>query len=234
MLDAAVRAVVPQVFQVRVRGSSVFLLLDRRVTLVDAGPVGSAARILRVLRLLGRAADEVEQVVVTHYHLDHLGGLAGLRRHVPARVGVHAVEAPYVRGERPVPVPFRHPLFTRPLHRAGPVVCPPVHVDTLLQHGDELPVLGGLRVVHTPGHTPGHIALHLPQRGLLIAGDALQVRGAGRLTPPARLVTEDWDEAIRSLRVLAGVEFDVLALSHFPPQRGDIRERLERLAEEKL
>ena len=229
MLDAAIRAVVPQVFQVRVRGSSVFLLLDRRVTVVDTGPVRSVSRILRALRLLGRAADEVEQVLITHYHLDHVGGLAGLRRQVPTRVGVHAVEAPYVCGELPLPVPFRHPVLMRPFRPARGVLCPPCQVDTLLRHGDELPVLGGLRVIHTPGHTPGHIALHLPGRGLLIAGDALQVRGA-QLTPPARLVTEDWDEALRSLGVLAGVDFEVLALSHFPPQRHDARERLQCLA----
>lgn len=229
--DAAVRAVVPQVFQVRVRGSSIFLLLDQRVTVVDAGPPGSESRILGALRRLGRAADAVEQVLITHYHVDHVGGLAGLLRHVPARVGVHAVEAPFVRGERPVPVPIRLPLLTRSLSPVRRMLCPPpARVDTLLQHGDELPVLGGLRVVHTPGHTPGHIALHLPQRGLLIAGDALQVRGAHRITPPHRLFTEDRPRALRSVELLAGIDFDVLALSHFPPQRDDAHRRLGRLA----
>src|SRR5438067_548737 len=85
MLDGAIRSVAPQVIQAPVRGSSIFLLLDRRVTVVDAGPVGSAARILRTLRLLGRTADEVEQVIITHYHPDHVGGLAGLQRQIPAR-----------------------------------------------------------------------------------------------------------------------------------------------------
>lgn len=229
MLDNVPRFVVPQVLQLPVPGSSVFLLLDRRVTLVDAGPVGSAGRVLRALRLLGRAADEVEQIVITHYHPDHVGGLAGLQRHLPARTGVHAVEAPVVRGEQPPPLPVPHPLLHRPARLLGRRLLPPARVDTLLRDGDELPVLGGMRVVHLPGHTPGHIALYLPERGLLIAGDALQVR-RGQLIPPARLASEDWEEAVRSLRRLTGLDFAVLALSHFPPWQGDARAELERLA----
>ncbi|MER3421592.1 MAG: MBL fold metallo-hydrolase, partial [Chloroflexota bacterium] len=99
---------------------------------------------------------------------------------------------------------------------------------TLLRDGDELPVLGGMRVVHLPGHTPGHIALYFSERGLLIAGDALQVR-RGQLVPPARLASEDWEEAVRSLRRLTGLDIDVLALSHFSPWQGDVRAELERL-----
>jgi glyoxylase-like metal-dependent hydrolase (beta-lactamase superfamily II) len=228
MLDNVPRFVAPQVLQLPVPGSSVFLLLDRRVTIVDAGPVGSAGRVLRALRLLGRVADEVEQIVITHYHPDHVGGLAGLQRHLPARTGVHAVEAPVVRGEEPPPLPIPHPLLRHPARLLGRRLLPPARVDTLLRDGDELPVLGGLRVVHLPGHTPGHIALYLPERGLLIAGDALQVR-QGQLAPPARLASEDWEEAVRSLRRLTGLDFAVLALSHFPPWQGDARAELERL-----
>jgi glyoxylase-like metal-dependent hydrolase (beta-lactamase superfamily II) len=231
MLQDALRSVAPQVFQVRVRLASVFLLLDRRVTIIDTGVAGSAPRILRALRLLGRSADEVDHILITHYHLDHAGGLAGLQRFVPGRTGVHAVEAPHVRGELPLPWPYQDAPAERRLRPLRRIVIPPARVDTLLQHGDELPVLGGLRVIHTPGHTPGHIALHLPERGVLIAGDALQVRAAHRIIPPARLVTEDWPEALRSIRRLAGVDFDTLALSHFPPQRHDARERLLRLAD---
>lgn len=231
MLHTTIRAIVPRVFQLRVPGSGVFLLLDRRVTLIDAGPPGSAAGILRALRLLGHTADDVDQIVITHYHLDHLGGLAGLLRHVPARVAIHAIEAPYATGERSLPLPLsvRMPGRLRPaLQRlAG---ARPVRIDTLLRHGDQLPVLGGMRVIDTPGHTPGHIALHLPELGLLIAGDALQVR-RGTLAPPARLVTEDWRQALRSLRTLAAIEFETLALSHFPPQRGAFGQRLLALAD---
>jgi arylformamidase len=220
--------IAPQIVQVPVVGSSVFLLLDERVTIVDSGPPGSAPRILHALRRLGRDADEVEQILITHYHPDHLGGLAGLLRHVPARVGVHAAEAPAVCGDEPMPAPLR---YARLAARLAPAMrwvrrCP---VDTVLRDGDELPVLGGLRVVHTPGHTPGHIALYLPERGVLMAGDALQRRAAG-LIPAARLVTADWFESLRSIEKLATLDFDILALSHFPPLCGRACENVRRLA----
>jgi glyoxylase-like metal-dependent hydrolase (beta-lactamase superfamily II) len=220
--------ITPEILQVPVTGSSVFLLLGNRVTIIDSGPPGSAARILGALRRTGRSAGDVEHILITHYHPDHLGGLAGLLEHVPARVGIHAAEAPAVGGHAPMPAPLCYPRLARMLSPTMRWVrrCA---VDTVLQDGDELPVLGGLRIVHTPGHTPGHIALHLPERGVVIAGDALQRRPEG-LIPPARIVTADWLEALRSIQRLAALEFDVLALSHFPPLRGSAVEEVRRLA----
>lgn len=228
--NAALVPIVPGVVQVPVRASSVFLLLDERVTLIDAGPVGAARRILTALRRLGRAADEVEQVIISHCHPDHAGGLAALQRLLPARTAAHLLETPALRGAAPLPPLTPSPRLSRALAPALRVLTPPARIDTVLRDGDELAVLGGLRVVHTPGHTPGHIALYLPERGLLIAGDALQVRSGGRLIPPSRRFSADMPEAMRSLRRLAGLDFEVLALSHFLAQRGDARDRLAGLA----
>lgn len=230
MLPSPFRWVLPRVAQVRVPGSGVFLLLDERVTIIDSGPPGSAGHILAALARAGRTAGDVGQIIVTHFHPDHAGGLAALQRLVPASTAVHALEAPYVRGERGPegPVPFRAPRALA--GRLGAAISPPARVDTELRDGDELPVLGGLRVVHTPGHTPGHVALHLPELGLLIAGDAAQVRRM-RLAAPHPLFTQDRRVARRSLARLATLEFDTLALSHFPPVRGPVvRAALRRLA----
>lgn len=228
MAQPRLSRIAPGIVRVGVPASSVFLLLDERVTLVDTGLPGSAERILTALRAVGRSADHVEQILITHYHPDHLGGLHGLLRHVPARVGVHAVEAPSVRGEAPIPFSLRYERVAR---RLAPVMrfLRPCPVDTVLHDGDELPVLGGLRVVHTPGHTAGHIALYLPERGVLIAGDALQRRPGG-LIPPSRLISSDWTAALESIGKLAALDFETLALSHFPPIHGRACEEVRRLA----
>jgi glyoxylase-like metal-dependent hydrolase (beta-lactamase superfamily II) len=133
-----------------------------------------------------------------------------------------------VQGQAAMPAPLRYSRLAATL---APAMrwCRPVTVDTVLHDGDELPLLGGLRIVHTPGHTPGHISLYLPERGVVIGGDALQRRRHG-LTPPARLVTADWAEALRSIEKLAALEFETLALSHFPPLRGEACVEVRRLA----
>lgn len=214
---APVRSILPGVVQAPLVGTSCFLLLDRRVTLIDTGFSGSAGRILRALALCRRRADEIERIVITHYHPDHLGGLAELQRLLPAKAAIHALEAPVVQSTEGPPPPFASgPLrsVSRPVANRA-FRYEPVRIDEPLHDGDELPVLGGMCIVHTPGHTPGHIALYFPQMALLIAGDAMEYR-AGVLSGPAPRVTADMPQAIASLGRLAQLEIDVIAFSHFP------------------
>jgi glyoxylase-like metal-dependent hydrolase (beta-lactamase superfamily II) len=83
-----------------------------------------------------------------------------------------------------------------------------------------------MRVVHVPGHTPGSVALHFPELGAIIVGDAMQYR-FGRLMLPHRLFTQDMPQAITSIRKLAALDFDTLCFSHFRPivRDADLRVR---------
>src|SRR5579885_2860839 len=214
---ASVRSILPGVVQVPLRATSCFLLLDWRVTLIDTGLPGSAGRILRAVALCRRRNGEIERIVITHYHPDHLGGLAELQRLLPAKAAIHAVEAPVVQSREGPPPPFaseRLRTLSRPVANRA-LRYQPVRIDEPLHDGDDLPVLGGMHVVHTPGHTPGHVALYFPAMALLIAGDALEFR-AGVLGGPAAAVTADMAEALRSVRKLGKLELDVIAFSHFP------------------
>jgi glyoxylase-like metal-dependent hydrolase (beta-lactamase superfamily II) len=79
--------------------------------------------------------------------------------------------------------------------------------------GDTLPF--GAVALHTPGHTVGHLALLLPRDGgVLIVGDAATDVG-GRLGVGP--IYEDVDEGMRSLRRLAGLEFETALFSHGRP-----------------
>jgi glyoxylase-like metal-dependent hydrolase (beta-lactamase superfamily II) len=222
----------PQVFRVAAKGASVFLLSDERITLIDAGMRGSGRRILRAVKEIGRSPEDIAQVIVTHYHYDHIGGLAELRRETSARTAAHRAEAPFISGDMRLPFPIRRRVLAavlEPLATAFGFKPRPVPVDIILDDGDELPALGGMRVVHCPGHTPGHIVLHFPRRGLLIVGDALQAPG-GRLTPPAAAVTEDMAAARRSIARMAELDVEVICFSHFRPLREGAAEQLRELA----
>jgi len=209
--------VVPGLYQVRTRASRAYLLVDDGITVVDTGAPGSGERILTAVREIGRSPDDIRDIIITHAHLDHVGGLPELQRWVPARTGIHLAEARDVEGDGPLPSPFAHALLARICEPYLLRVDPgPARIDVYLRDGDEFPALGGMRIIHVPGHTPGSIALHFPQRGVLIVGDAMQYR-FGRLMPPHRLFTRDMAQAAASIRRLAELDFDTLCFSHFRP-----------------
>lgn len=222
--------VLPGLYQVRTRGSKAYLVLDKEITLIDAGSVGSGARILRALDELGRSPSEIKHIVITHYHLDHVGGLPEIQEYVSARTGVHLAEAPHVESDGPLPNPFQHPLLAKIcepyLRRNDPGAA---RVDVILDDGDELPVLGGMRVVHAPGHTAGSISLFFPNRGVLLVGDAMQYK-FGRLMLPSRLFTQDMAQAADSVRKLAALDFETLCFSHFRPILTGADERVREFA----
>ncbi len=209
--------VLPGLYQVRTRGSKAYLILDDDITLIDTGSVGSGGRVLRALEELGRSPSDIKHIVITHYHMDHVGGLPEIQEYVPARTGVHLAEAPHIESEALLPNPFQHPLLAKIcepyLRRNDPGAA---RVDVILDDGDEIPALGGMRIVHAPGHTAGSISLYFPNRGVLLVGDAMQYK-FGRLMLPSKLFTEDMAQAADSVRKLADLDFETLCFSHFRP-----------------
>lgn len=209
--------VVPGLYQVRTKGSSAYLIVEEDITLIDTGSPGSGIRILEAMDELGRSPEDIKRIVITHYHIDHVGGLAELQDWVPAKTGVHLAEAVHIESGLPLPSPFVNPLLARIcsgwLENHGPGRA---RVDEILADGDELPAFGGMRIIHAPGHTAGSISVHFPERGLLLVGDAMQYK-FGRLMLPSRVFTQDMSAAAESIRKLARLQFETLCFSHFRP-----------------
>ena len=92
--------------------------------------------------------------------------------------------------------------------------------------GELLPVAGGLRVIHTPGHSPGHCSfLHEPT-GCLVTGDALfNVR---RVRWPVKAFCTDFKMTQVTAHRLAETDYDVAAFTHGPELRGTAREEIRR------
>jgi glyoxylase-like metal-dependent hydrolase (beta-lactamase superfamily II) len=206
--------IIPNVHRVPgLSGANVYLLIDRELTLVDAGMPGQTDAILSYIEGLGRAAGDLARIVVTHDHLDHVGSLASLRQETSAQVIAHKAEAPLISGEQTHPPP--RSVLMRLLALLAPIMprADPAPVDLTAEDGDQLNLLGGATVVHVPGHTPGSIALHLPDEGLLFCGDAIDCRGK-QPGPPIKAFTQDMDLAMDSIRRMADLDFDVLCPGH--------------------
>ena len=227
-------AITDGVFQIRAIGARVTVLVeDDEVLLVDAGFCGSSGTILQGLESLGLVSEQIGRVVITHAHPDHSGGLGELVTGRNVSVAVHLREADIIAGTTPPPSPLQNGLFwkvTQPI--VSRLMGSPVPVDDRLEDGDVIPFGTEVRVVHLPGHTEGSIALHLPYRGTIIVGDALQYKFARKLSPPAPGVTRCPREAMRSVEKLLALDFDTICFSHFPPMRKEPREALRRLIQQ--
>ena len=115
---------------------------------------------LNYLRQLGCGPSEVRQLIATHWHPDHIGGMAGLQRATGAAAAAHRIEAAAIAGAPgaaiPHPAPARH-RWLRPIlwPVLTPLRPPAFPVATALDEGDWLPLLTGARVVHTFGTYAG-------------------------------------------------------------------------------
>lgn len=209
---------------VRLIGSNAFLIVEDELTLIDAGHRGSIIALRRYLGGIGRDISEITRIVCTHGHPDHIGGVHEIARASGAKIFMHPADMERLRirlGE----------VFTgRP--RPGAIIAyltrAPADASPLAD-GDVLPALGGLRVVHTPGHTPGSISLYSSTRRLIIVGDILQ-RLRGAVTLPNYVFTDDMALARRSIARLAELDIDTILFSHYPALRDGCREALRGLA----
>lgn len=208
------------------------------VTVVDAGYPNDGAALLASLAAIGRRPQDVQAVLLTHAHLDHMGGIPTLlaQHDVPVLTGAReAAHAHRDFEEQITPVQ----MLRQCTHRAG-IVWMAQTLKAALPHAkmsvpsaaavpfDEALDLPGAPVpVSTPGHTSGHTAYLLEGAGVVFTGDAL-VTGHALLPGPPKpqllpgVFSEDEAEMARSLEVLGRLQADVVVPGHGPVAREDI------------
>ena len=158
----------------------------RSAVIVDPGE--EAPRLLAAVQALGV---EIEAILITHCHFDHIGAVAPVAR---------ATGAPVYCPELERPVLANLPAWTPP--GFGPFES--WEPERTLSGGERVSLAGmELEVLLTPGHSPGHLTYVLP--GALLSGDVLFQGSVGRVDLPGG----DWSTLERSIESL---------VRRFPPQ----------------
>jgi len=150
--------------------------------LIDPG-----AESLELISFLQKKKFEIQAILITHAHIDHVGGIEAIHAKFPASVFYHAGDQFLYED-----LAMQAKLFgvtPQDLQAVQPIVG-----DASLQNDQEI---GNIRVIHTPGHTPGSVCFHANgEAPILFTGDTLFAGSIGRTD----LWGGDYDQIIESIK----------------------------------
>lgn len=208
-----------------------FLLDDgNELTLIDSLYDTDGQRIVNAIAQIGRKVSDLKNIVITHAHRSHLGGVAALQKLSGAKVWAHEWEADIIAGQREAQRVSLKPQWPLQVYylQAGLALGfgkhPPCEPDKFVREGDRV---GPLQIMHTPGHSPGHLGFYWAERRVLFAGDALATWPDLSLGWPAFNVNRTQHR--NSLLKIDDLRADVIAVGHGEPATGDSIDRLRTL-----
>jgi glyoxylase-like metal-dependent hydrolase (beta-lactamase superfamily II) len=193
------------------RAANVYLVeVDDGLLLVDSGMPRNAKRIVAFIESTGHHAADLRYIVLTHCDIDHIGSAARLKELTGARVAIHQLDGPVLAGQQRAQKGGALMAVFGRLFRIRHVVP-----DLLLKDGD---VVGGLTVIHVPGHTAGSIVL-VRDDGVVFSGDALLSDNDGQVRPPRPRLALDPAQAQVSAERIKALPIKLLCTGHGAPVR---------------
>ncbi|MDD3088697.1 MAG: MBL fold metallo-hydrolase, partial [Candidatus Omnitrophica bacterium] len=188
----------------------VYLILGKRIALVDTGVFGAGKIIFKYLEGLGRTSREISDVILTHSHPDHIGSAKSIKELTGSLVHIHSAEKAWIES---IELQFEE----RPVPGAGLLVEGSVKVDHVFEDGDIIRLGKDLEieVFHTPGHSKGSVSFFMRKEKALFCGDAV-------LIPGQMPIFEDLVGCVDSLNRLKRLDGVELLLSSWDvPRKGD-------------
>jgi glyoxylase-like metal-dependent hydrolase (beta-lactamase superfamily II) len=166
----------------------------RRAICIDPGDDSAS-----IVQAIDRNRLELQAIAVTHAHMDHVGGVAALKKLKPeAKIILHKADEPIYRAlpEQPAWIGIPRAQWSA----MGFAYEAPPEVDAYWTDGQSYEV-GELdfTVLHCPGHTPGHVVLFEPKERKVFVGDVLFAGSVGRTDLPGGSTEQLMDSIMNKL-----------------------------------
>jgi glyoxylase-like metal-dependent hydrolase (beta-lactamase superfamily II) len=183
------------------RDGCVYLINLGELILIDTGAGWSVENIIGNIKKLGFDPKDLVKIILTHCHIDHIGGAPEIKKRFGCKLYIHKLDAsPVETGDRI--------LTAAKWYQTS---FPPTLVDVKLNSPEETLIIGEQKIIclHTPGHTPGSICLYLDKDGKrILFGQDLH----GPLLSEFGSSLEDYG---RSTKKLLDLDADILCEGHF-------------------
>jgi glyoxylase-like metal-dependent hydrolase (beta-lactamase superfamily II) len=201
--------------------------------MIDAGPPNRGDEFLEAIRRIPMEPEEIELIVLTHGHFDHIGSAREIRNLTGAKIAIHRLDRECLEG--PINrMPKGVGAWGGLLRGALPILTPFIHApkcDVDIVIGDDGMALCDLgipgRVIHTPGHTAGSVSVLLDS-GDAFVGCMAQNKFPLRLRPGLPVLADDIEEVKESWKHLLELGVERIYPGHGEPFPADIiRESLD-------
>lgn len=172
-----------------------------QIVMIDCGVGRSFNILLNNIKFLGFDPNNLECLILTHCHIDHIGAGKQLKEAFNCRIFAHELDAEVIEGKNLVPT----------VADLYGVKYDPVGIDHKIKGEEENQILGDLEFhfIHTPGHTPGSMSIYcdIIDKRILFAQD---VHG-----PFDDSFGSDIGQWQLSMRTILGLNADILCEGHF-------------------
>ncbi len=196
-----------RVIPVRMGTSNAYLVSDRKYTLlIDTGNKGKISCLEEALKKAGLDFTDIDIIIITHSHYDHVGALAEIREKSRATVLVHRDEGDFLASGC-TPFPEGTMICSKVINRIGGMFLSekaqytPVHADILIDGECELitPVYS-VKIIPTPGHTAGSVCVIVNNESAFVGDTLFNAIPGSSVYPPfandRKALIQSWEKLL--------------------------------------
>lgn len=155
-------------------GANVYLIDNGdSFDLIDSAMFKETSKLVSQIEANGYKIKNLKTIILTHCHCDHIGGAYDLVKQSNAKVAAHQDDIKYILQQDIISGSY-HNMMIQEQKYMKKFDCVLPKIDIVLTDGDFINSLGGLQIIHVPGHTPGSIALYQPERKIMFFGDVIR------------------------------------------------------------